>query len=128
MTKKILLSIAGVLVLLVAGTALYVYMSMPSAAERKAAIQAQPNNSIAAGPVVSVSASAITIKKQDGTPASFSVTADTIVSLAQDGQASAPSNIGAIKAGTIVLITPAARDAEVAQTIVILPPPIPVSN
>lgn len=100
----------------------YYVMSVQSSAQFADAI-VEPNNTIAAGPVAAISATSITITKQDGSTPSFKISADTSVVLGQEGQSAAPATWEAIQDGTVVLITPSAGDSKTAQTIVIVPAP-----
>ncbi len=124
MTKKTTLALVAVFIMgMGIGAALayhFVFQSSPGLAN---SISSEPNNSIPAGVVTTITASSISITKQDRSLATFSITSDTSVFLGQNGQAAAPVTLDAIKVGAMVLITPASADAKAAQTITILPAP-----
>lgn len=130
MTKNVLIGAVSLIAILAlcVGAYVYTHSTPPSPEQLSQMLPSQPNNAVAAGPVVSSSATSITIRKQDATQATFSITDATVVLVGQDGQSAAPASPDAIKNGMIVLITPSGADAKAAQSIVIVPPPLPVGQ
>lgn len=80
-----------------------------------------PDNAVAAGQVVAVSAKSISITKQDGTTATFAVTGTTVVVTPAEGRPGDLAALSDVAVGALVLITPSADAAATARTIVLLP-------
>jgi hypothetical protein len=132
MIKKIVLSFVGVVVLAAVGSAAYYYYypdvpppeytlntSMPPGAQL-----AKPDNKVPAGSVSAVTTDSVTITKQDGTTATFSIASSTVILMpGQDTAAPAHKNASDIKTGMMVLVTPSQSNAAVVQSIVVVPAP-----
>jgi len=123
MGKKIALF---VLVVLVGGGALAFMQyrnSMQRAALTPTAPRATPDNTVIAGPVTAITATSISVAKQDGTTATLGITATTrVTAAAVGGQAGIPKKVSDIKKGAVVLVT-SGSDSTVAASIVLLPAP-----
>jgi hypothetical protein len=129
MIKKSIVSVIVLLVLVAAAAAAYLYyapapVSLPTTIVEQLPPAATPDNSVIAGPVTAVSASSITVKKQDGTSVSLTLATSTQIVMAGDnGQAGTVKKAGDIKLGVMVLVTPSKSDASVALSVVLLPAP-----
>lgn len=125
MTQKITLIVAAALIIGIGlgASGAYYFARLENADQKAGSLPVEPNNNVAAGPVSAISASSISVVKQDGIMATFGIAAATAIVLGQDGQSAAPATWDAIHDGTVVLITPSKGDARVAQTIVIVPAP-----
>jgi hypothetical protein len=123
MTQQTTLIVVAALVIGIGLGALgaYYVMSLERADQMAGSLPVEPNNTVAAGPVSSISASSISLTKQDGTTATFSITADTLIMLGQDGQSGAPTTWDAITDGTVVLVNPSKDNTKAAETIIIVP-------
>ncbi len=123
MTQKITLIIVAALLVGIGlgASGAYYLLGLERADQMAGSLPVEPNNSVAAGSVSAISASSISVVKQDGNTATFGITSDTSIVLAQDGQSAAPTTWDAIHDGTVVLITPSSTDTKAAQTIVIVP-------
>jgi hypothetical protein len=123
MIRKIVWSVLAVLVVAAAvASAYWQRMSLPLLQPQAVAPQMQVDNSVVGGSVANVSASSITVTKQDGTSATFSVTADTAiisrVSAGQTGKA-----LSDLVKGTMVIIVPNPNNRFNAKSVAIVPPP-----
>ena len=119
MIKKIVWSFVGVLVIAVVIGLGYSYSIHISPL---AAPIVRPDNSVAGGPISSVSASSITISKQDGTSATFSVTPSTMV-ISQVAAGQTGKSVADLANGTMVLVIPSNTNPATAQSISIVPIP-----
>jgi hypothetical protein len=132
MIKKIVLSFVGIIVLAAVGAAAYFYYgAAPSnvipgleGSPGESAPLVQSNLVALAGPITALSATSITIQKQDGTTATLTISPATEIWQAgqEGGNKAVQKSVSDIKVGTMVLITPAQNDATLAQSIAILTP------
>jgi hypothetical protein len=124
MIKKIVWSFVAVLVLAVVASLVFSYRSGVQEPDTTITHFIYTNNSVLSGAVTAISASSVTVTKQDGTSATLGITADTqVVSQVSAGQTG--KSASAITPGTLVLVIPSPTDASVAQTITIVPSPTP---
>ena len=125
MIRKALIWIVALAALVAAGGAAYFYRSMSTGEQAQSAPPAaMPDYSVIAGPVAAISASSITIVKQDGTNATLGISEDTrIVAAGSNGQPGAPKSAGDIQVGMMVLATPSESGASVAASLVLVPAP-----
>ncbi len=120
MSKKTVLSFIGVVALIALGAAYFYYYPATSGTDAPAPKTA-PDNSVSAGSVSAISATSLTIVKQNGAPVTFTIGAGT--SVVSAGQTGTPKKVSDITKGSMVLVTPSSSDATVAQTIVLPPAP-----
>lgn len=120
MIKNATTWLVGAATLLVLAGGLYVYYSA-MLADNMPPPAAAPDNSVNAGAIQSIAQESITIKKQDGTLATFGIASSTQL-IIQDPEVAAS---GKAPIGKMALITPSAADAAMAGTIVIVSSPAP---
>jgi hypothetical protein len=122
--KKIAFSFLSLAILAVAADAAYLYYYSPAPEPNSpgpvVVPQAAPDNSVIAGPVTSITAKSISVKKQDGTTATLNIASTTQVGMAGSGGQPTPKKISDVKTGMMVLVTSSGSDATVAQSIVLL--------
>jgi hypothetical protein len=131
MIIKIVLSFVGVVVLVAAAGAAYFYYypMVPAAIEAQnnapGTILAVPDDTVLTGPVSAITATSISITKQNKATATFTIASDTPVLLAsaEPGKPGIVKSITDIKVGTLILVQTSKSDASVVEVILIIPPP-----